>query len=244
MTAQTLSGVDRGVTKFGQNTDIDTGTAEDVWTGPTATLVPPTQARIHSLASTDNVDDKAGGDGALTVEVQYLDTDWLEATEVVTLDGTTPVAMTGAAVFINRMFVKTAGANGINTGVISATAAVDATVSSTIPAGEGQTQQAVYAIPANKHGLVCGLYCSVNPGSPAGVYGTVKFIARADADTANAVDLVKRIDGVSDSAPLQVDIGSGLLNRYEGKTILRLRVSVSANNTSVSGGFDVVLRNT
>ena len=39
------------ITKFGHNSDVDTGSAEDVWSNG-GTYVAPTTARVHNIVST------------------------------------------------------------------------------------------------------------------------------------------------------------------------------------------------
>jgi hypothetical protein len=237
--ARSLSGANTGWNKFGHNDDVDTGADEDIWTGPALTWVPPTAARIHGIVSTDDVNDNIGGDGALTVLVQGLDTDFNEQEETVTMTGTTPANTQLAYTRINRMAVATAGVNGINGGAISAVAAVDATTTAHIPAGESQTQQAVFTVPNGAQMLLDRYYCNVNPGSPAGVIATVKLMVRENADQPGSPEVVKHINGVSDTAPLDFEFRN-VKPSYNGKTDIVLRVGVSALNTLISGGFDLV----
>jgi hypothetical protein len=149
--------------KYGRNFDIDIATSpEDIWDGG-GIWVAPTQARVHSLAST-NAADAAGGTGARTVVVEGL-TSWEDQvpyTETVTMNGTDPVNTTTPYVIIYRMYVRTAGSGAANAGDITATAAVDGTVTAKITAGYSQTLMAIYGAPRSKNLMLTRWYASIN----------------------------------------------------------------------------------
>lgn len=86
--------------------------------------------------------------GAHTVLVEGVLATGVYASETVILDGLTPVNTTSAYAAINKMTVTEAGSGKTNAGAITATAATDSTVSSTIKASEGQSADAVYAVPS------------------------------------------------------------------------------------------------
>ena len=152
------------VTKFGRNPDIDqiaSSTAviigRDIWdlgiAGATM-WVPPTTARIHQIASSNDEDGGAGGDtGALTMEVYGLDSSFALTNETITLNGTTN-APTSAMTMIYRMECLTFGSAGRNLGNILATADTDGTVTAQVTADNSQTLMAIYQIPAGKTGYI------------------------------------------------------------------------------------------
>ena len=83
----------RGVTsfrKFGRNNDIDTSTVpEEIWNGGGLRYYPSTAAALNVVST--NANDTAAGTGARTVRVTGLDANWNEISEIVTLNGLTPV---------------------------------------------------------------------------------------------------------------------------------------------------------
>lgn len=238
MLARTLSGAREGWVTEGHNDDVDSAAEEDVWTGPAATWVAPTDARIHGIVSTDNVDDNVGGDGALEVTVEGLDADWAEQSETVVMTGTTPVNTQLAYRRINRMYVSTAGVNGVNAGAISAVAAVDSTTTSHMQAGECQSQQCVFTVPALERYLLRQVQCAVRPGSPAGVTAVAKVLV-TDNDLANTASVLLVSGGLGEGVPLERTYPDAMPVIAE-KTDVVIRVAVSADDTIIGAGFVLV----
>ena len=102
----------------------------------------------------------AGGAGKVVVE--GIGDGYVELSETVELSGSTGVDTVNDYLFINDMYVDDTTAN---VGVITATAAVDATASCTISAAAGESQQAFYMTP---------------------LVGTSKSVTNLDLDTVNA----------------------------------------------------------
>ena len=172
--------------KFGMNKAVNgSGTTEDCWP-PGTVRVLPTTAAVAAVSSSSTDDDAApAGTGAWTVRVSGLDENLLEVSEDVTLNGTSAVNTTQTFLRINRAFVLTAGSNETNVGDISAS--VGGNLQAFIDSNEGQTQQAMLTVPADKY-LVIDLY-AVGVGRMAGssdavVYGQIKT---ADADASTVV---------------------------------------------------------
>ncbi len=105
---------------------------ETIMDGIATAWVPPTTARVHALVST-SVNDASAGTGARTVLVTGYNSSRALVSETVTLNGTTPVNTSGSYSHITEMRVLTVGSGGTTAGVITATAATDSTVTSSIP---------------------------------------------------------------------------------------------------------------
>jgi hypothetical protein len=136
--------------KFGNNPDCN-GTLETVWSN-SSLYVYPTSATVVKVSST-SADDTSAGTGARTVQVEGLDANYNEASEVITLNGQTPVLTTKIFIRVFRAFVITAGSGGTAAGTISVgdgvvTAGVPAIVYAEIPFGENQTLMAMWTVPA------------------------------------------------------------------------------------------------
>jgi hypothetical protein len=235
------------VNKFGRTTNADSGVLTDVWDGANATLnqpiwVAPTAARIHTLVST-SANDAAAGTGARTVRVYGL-TSWdtSEVYEDVTMNGITGVAMTTAMVIIHRMEVLTKGAAGPNDGVITATAATDATITAQInngAPGEGQTQMAIYGLPSIETAYMMDFYTSANRNvSTGGV--DVRLLVNPTPDD----ELLAFVTKATASLILA---GNSLHHhdytpylRIDGPAIIKVQVQTSANDFDVSAGFNMI----
>lgn len=226
-----VSGVS-AVNKFGRNPDVDTGT-EDIWAGG-GLYVPPTAARIHSIVSA-SANDTSAGTGARTITVNGLNGSYVDTTETVTLNGTTPVNTVNSFVMIHRIMVATAGSGGVNAGNLTGTAATDATVSFVILAGKGQSQICLYMIPAGKTGYLTQYKASIDSSATASVQ--VELFATPFGGALNLKGTL-------------ILMGSGTTNgernfitplSFAEKTLIRLRATSDTNNVNVVGAFDLYL---
>ncbi len=139
--------------KFGYNATVGT-TQEDIWTTG-GILSYLSSAELMSIVSTD-ANDAAAGTGAQTIQIEGLDGAWAPITEVVTMDGLTPVLTTQAFLRVNRMFVLTAGSGAENAGIISATAQTSATVQAEIAATENQSMKIQFSVPLGQTAFLLG----------------------------------------------------------------------------------------
>ena len=224
------------VNKFGCATDCDSGIRTDVWDGAdgstsTDIWVPPTQARVHNLVSTDAADASAGT-GARTVQVYGLKT-WedAESSEIVTLDGLTPVATANSYVIIHRMKCLTFGSGEINAGTITATAVTDATITAAISlqggVGNGQTQMCIYGVPHKQELRIYQEICEIfgGGGSPT---GTVRLLVKENADQSDAGFVLKDQGEVRTGQPVKRNWIFPL--RFAGPCIAKVQIETNTNN--------------
>ena len=129
------------VNKFGWNTGIGT-TFETIWDGSNVYT-------YHNAGTAVLTGDTPGDDNASTVEIQGLDENFVLQTETATVGG---AATTTQFSRVFRMILKTANTGSTNVDEIRCT--VDNTTSAVISAGGGQTQMALYTIPAGKTGYL------------------------------------------------------------------------------------------
>jgi len=222
--------------KFGANADIDTATVpEDVWNAG-GLWVPPTQARTHTIASTDAAD-------TMQLTIWGL-TSWSgsEVSETITLNGVTGVGTVNSYVIIHRMRVESGYANA---GVIDATADTDATVTARINAGEGTTHMLIYGLGAEQTLLITSAVVGVNRSQASGYAEfefDVNFDPTVDVDAFRLMDRrtataqgTSVVDMHFDDAPLVIP----------GPAILKVRVSaVGGNDTRVFGNINGYLYTT
>lgn len=128
-----------------------TGSETTVWYPGTEYVFPTSGIQMEAV-STDNTQDKAGGAGALTMHLHYLDTLYNEYVETITLNGTTPVLTVATNILrVNSFHVDTAGANKKPTGNISIRNASDhTTIYSQCASGFTRSRNSVYTVPLGK----------------------------------------------------------------------------------------------
>lgn len=224
------------VNKHGLNPNIDTGTAPEDIIYQGGIWVPPTTARVHDVVSS-SANDTSAGTGMRTLTIQGLDGSYNFASETVTLNGTTPVSTINSYVIIDYAAGLTNGSGGANAGTITLTAQTDATVTTTIPIGFGQNQFAIYQIRNGYKGYLNKVYASMNQNT-AGSTCIVYLMTKTDTGgwlvrrTVHLNNAGNNSEALEIRPPLQL----------QGKQLVKLQVfSVSNNNTSVAGGFDLTL---
>lgn len=132
----------------GYVTGLETSGYKDVWMGST-NLVVPTTNESYQIRST-NAADTAAGTGARTVLVTSIGTDGNEQSQVVALNGTTAVPLTGLHSFpMGGMFCLTFGSGHQNAGdiILETTGGV---LRNQITATEGNALAAIFKIPMNR----------------------------------------------------------------------------------------------
>lgn len=132
----------------------------DIWSGNT--LYPfKTSATTMEVISTSTSDTSAGV-GARTVLVNGLDANYVEVSEIVTLNGTSEVAMVNTYIAINNAFLMLSGSSSVNIGDISIRDSGGGTVRAIIPAGYGITRSSVYTVPAGHTLSVHSIFACIN----------------------------------------------------------------------------------
>jgi hypothetical protein len=222
------------VEKFGRNPDVDSAAVEDVWDGG-GVWVPPTVARVHDLASTNN-NDTDGGTGARTVQVYGLDASGELANEIVTLAGTANAATAGTYSMIHRMIVRSAGTIEANAGDIKATAQTDSTVTAQITTGNSQTLMAIYQIPSDKTGYISSWYASMNRNNTTGA-ADIRLMVKPPGE----VYQVKRVRGLVGAGNSSFDQKFDFPTPVAASSIIKVGAGASADNTDISAGFAVLL---
>lgn len=140
------------VNKYGRNTDVDTGTVpEDLWGGGGLYTGFPVSDSEPIEALSSSAADAAAGTGLRTVVIQGLNADWVETSETITLNGTTPVQSVNTYRRVHTMRGMTAGSGAANAGTITIRhATTEANVFLIMQIGTNQTNCAAYTVPAGK----------------------------------------------------------------------------------------------
>lgn len=225
----------RGVTVFGYNPDVDTARVT-VW--PHTGILPLAPAALQLKVSSSSTDDTAAGTGARTVFVGGLDANHNEISEIVTLNGQTPVLTTQSFLHINNAYVATAGsslsaAGDIYFGDGVVTAGVPATVYDLIKFDYNQRITGSYTVPAGYTAYVSqGLFSAGQPGGNAQVSGRLLTVGADGIRRAAAITTVN--NGTADynfEYPIQIP----------EKTTIEATAQGSSNNNEASAMFILVL---
>jgi hypothetical protein len=220
--------------QWGYNDDIDIGT-ETVWSVG-GIFSPLTTDNTLSIVST-STNDTSGGTGARSIIVYGIDANRDEQTEVVTLNGTTPVVTTSTWLGINRLAIYVSGSGATNAGTINVTAVTAGTVQGQIPIGLGASQSAIFFVSADHQMLLDWMLLNINKTGGSSPIVTIKMfvhsfvsnsryeVFRHTVDTAveNTVEL-------KPSQPFQVGENS----------VITLEATTNVNNTTVSLRFSGV----
>lgn len=222
------------VVKFGSNLDIDTGSdPETIWSTGGLYDFPLTAAQL-SITST-SANDTADGTGARTLVIQGVDEDYKEIEEEITLNGLTPVLSTSNKwLRVYRMFVSSAGSGEVNAGSIAT--AVGSADGAIILAGDGQTQMAVYTVPAGKTAYLKTFSAALTRSSSSAIASLGLYIRK------NGVRRLLQ----------EISVGTQGSNTYNKEYIIPIKIEektdiyvecieVSNNNSSVFSNFSLVL---
>lgn len=208
----------------------------DIWTG--AVAYPWMTAATALEAVSSSAADTAAGTGARTLQVFGLDADFVEVVQLITLNGTLPVALPTNLLRINTALIMSAGSGETNAGDISIRRVSGGTVQAIVPAGYGITRQAVYTVPAGFTLQITSILLSFNE-----VAGGNKF-ARFATFVRNPVSGLYRM-------PLEIAIGDEPPYRHDGepgipgaeKTDIAIRcTAVSTANLNLTAAFLGILK--
>jgi hypothetical protein len=160
-----------------------TTTETDVWEGATSYAFPAAKMGME-VVSSDNTNDKAGGTGALTVTIDYLDDAYAPHSETVTLNGTTVVPTVAVDIFRVQSFrIATVGTAGKAAGNITLRHLSDTPVYAQIATGYTKSRSGIWTVPAGKALYITSVAVSaLNAGADKGTRFTMR--ATYDADLA------------------------------------------------------------
>lgn len=216
---------------LGSNLDIDTGVTEDVWSEGGTYQWPSAAAETSIVSSSAN--DDVLGTGARTVKVHGLNSDLREISEVVDMDGVTPVVLTEQYYRINFVEVMSAGSGAANAGAIQVKHG--ATVLGAIVAGDNVSKAAIFTCSSNVRNWAVNKMHGQIIDATAGVV-TFNLLSRKVGEVWKS-RYTYAVDGNADSSE-HVPI-SGMIHFDSGEDI-RLTAISTADNTEIVAGFDIV----
>ena len=227
--------------KFGFSGSIDSDVTADVW--PLADdLVVLSSSETMDLVS-DNVADAPSGVGCDSVFIEGLDSDYLPQSELITLDGTTPVTTTNEFMFIYTMSVLNITSTGTsNVGQILATATSAGTDQASIPPTEGHSQGSHFIVPAGYNALMTDLHVSCQRTSGTGnkrAKVRLLFSPQTAPLSAGIIYETTRLGTASDAGNTVNEFHNPLV--VAEKTLFWLTATPEANNTEVDFEYDLIL---
>lgn len=149
---------------FGERSALAGEVNRVVWPNGVFSL-PPAAGVQMSIVST-SANDTAAGTNVRSLELHYLDDALIEKTELITLNGLTPVLTVATNIrFINSMHIQTYGTNAFAGGTI--TASNGGTTYSQIAASDTRSASSMRMVPAGKKCFVAGASASSTSGTSA-----------------------------------------------------------------------------
>lgn len=145
---------------------------EDIWDNA-GLFSWPTSAESWEIVS-DDANDTSAGTGARTVLVQSLDASYVRQSQVVTLNGTTPVALTGTHIRTEKTTVITAGSSEVNAGNLTLRIVSAGLTRQLVLPGNSISFSSFYTVPAGKKGLIYQTF----GGNPKGEDATIRTVFR------------------------------------------------------------------
>lgn len=209
----------------------------------------PTPAALTSLEilSDDNTNDKAGGAGALTVEIVGIGAGWQEVTQIATLNGTAAVALSTQLFRIHSARVKTSGTYGSQSSPshnstitirVAGGGATWATITKTGSFGLGKSLIGAYCVPAGKVAFVISDHISVESGKTASVY---RFYRENADDVATPYAGTIRIDDVSKVAAGESFHNNSFAGPYYGPCDIGYMANVPTTSADVEVDFTILV---
>ncbi len=125
-----------------------------------------TSAQSLELLSAD-ANDTSAGTGARTVAVETLDGSFDTVIQTVTLNGTTPVALTGTHMRVRRIIVLTAGSGELNAGKLTLRVASAGQTMVVALAGNNRSFSSLYTVPDGCTAYLTRFLLTVGKGQDA-----------------------------------------------------------------------------
>jgi len=226
------------VHKFGRNPLIDKDAGfEDLWNGGGKyTGFDATAAEIVEVFSSSGSDTSAGT-GARTARLIGLGTGFVEQTEVITLNGTTPVNSTLSYIRLDRVIVLTAGSLGHNSGSITGRQSVTlANVFFVLAPETNRTLIACYTIPFGKVGYIVSGFASLAAKTDG--FAEINALVRFPGSVFQVAEWFSI--GANGTSYVLRDFKVPLAGIPTG-TDVKIAANTSELNMAIAGGFELIL---
>ena len=212
----------------GTNPDLN-GVFEDIWDAG-ALLSWPTSAETWEAVS-DDVNDTSAGTGLRTLLVTSLDANYDEQLQVVTMNGTTPVALTGTHIRTIRITGISSGSSEANAGTITLRVASAGATRQQMRPTEGTSFSSFYTTPADRIALIYQTFADVPKGEDVEVRSRVRL------DSATPIQLT---GGALSLYQNNLVFPLTTLGVFGEKTDFWLQAKSTNPSVTVTAGFEVM----
>ncbi len=130
---------------LGNNDALSGAPAKTLWDDD-SDYITPLVAAATTIESSDNVADLLAGTGLQKAEVFYLDSNFEEQSEVIDMNGSTPVPLSENAIAVNSILATQVGSGGFNVGQIKVE--IGGNPAAFIRALENRSDGGVYTVPS------------------------------------------------------------------------------------------------
>lgn len=238
----------RAVHKFGKNDGINSS-IETVWAAGGLHYHPTTAGTVDIVST--SAEDAAAGDGLAVLVIEGLDVDYNEVSETVNLTGTSTVTTTTSFLRVVRAYGTNLGSGATistnpqfsNLGTISAThnsLTAPNNGAFNIPPNVGQTQIALYTVPAGYTAHIYSFSASAGKQSLWNIthpVATVRLLQRPDGTGQLAWRIMDEFI-LKDTA---VQINYPFPICVPEKTDIEVRAFTTSDTVPVSAEFDILL---
>lgn len=221
--------------KFGYNEDIDTGANEILasWGG---TFQYFTTGETLTIVSSSVNDILTSGTGAWNIVIYGVDSNWDTATEVVSLNGTTPVITASSWIGINRISIYNSGSSDTNAGTITITATSSGYTLGQMPPSQGTSQQCIFYVARDHQFLATWMWLNALRISGGGSDPVVTFYGYVySAISGSKYEVFRGVHDTSMSELLEVKPSEPFV--IGEKSIFWIELSTTVNNTVARGRF-------
>tara|TARA_R100000544_G_scaffold20565_1_gene10016 strand:- start:23184 stop:23960 length:777 start_codon:yes stop_codon:yes gene_type:complete len=194
------------------------------------------QAEKVSIVSNSN-DDTPAGPGAHVLLLTGLGAGFVEQSETVVINGTTPVTTTLDYIRLNPVLVVVAGANGVNTGQILLTQEITTSVIfGEIQPGNNRTLNSGYTVPAGKEAYIRSGFATL--GRKSNAVSEVKAMARRPGSVFQTAEWFSAHS--QGSSYVQRPFVLPLISIPAG-TDIKIMANTDTNGVDVSAGLEMYL---
>lgn len=207
---------------------ISTTVLEDIWLVPGVSVIPYPNG-IQIAVSSSNANDIALGTGVRSVNIHYLDINYIEYSEIVILNGTTPVNT--VATDIHRILdfhTQTVGSNGVAVGNISLKNLAGTVTYNYIQLGGNQSLTGAFTVPAGMIGYITGWQGSSTKQAISIRLRATR--ARHSNELLPGIFIFQDVVNVNNSTSGQISFATPL------KCLAKTDIKISAIGTGAAGG--------